>query len=114
MPDKRNRRHIRRFPDEQTWIREFVGFHGTEGVTRFSESDLGGVSLTLVIEALTGGTVVSAEKCDGRGTVCVVEYYTEEDDLVVVTIHFVSNEGELTILSAEMREGLNSEPDRAA
>jgi hypothetical protein len=45
MPKKGDkRRRVRRFREEETWLREFVGFHGTDGVTRFCEEDLDGVS----------------------------------------------------------------------
>src|SRR6476620_11115876 len=114
MPKKVDRqRKVRRFREEETWLREFVGFHGTDGVTRFCEEDLDGVSLTLAVEALRCGTVVDSEKCDGPGTVCTVEYYTEEDALVTVLVHFASSEESLTILKAKIEEP-DREPDHAA
>ena len=71
MPEKRSSLNVvRGFPSEETWLRSFVGFHGTDGVIRFCEDDLGGVSLVRIVEALLRGHIVSAEKCDGPGTVC--------------------------------------------
>jgi len=42
------RRKVKNFPHEETWLREFVSFHGTDRITRFCEDDLGGVSLTSI------------------------------------------------------------------
>jgi hypothetical protein len=115
MAKSSKRRKIQRFPDEETWLREFVGFHGTDGVTRFYEEDLGGVSLVRVLEVLVCGSVVAAEKCDGPGTICTVELYDEEEvALILVKVHFVSSEDTLTILSAEVMRELENGPDHAA
>ena len=110
MPEKRNRQRVPSFPDEETWLRSFVGFHGTDGVIRF-----GGVSLVRIIEALLCGEVVASEKCDGPGAVCIVEHHREEDAaLVSVRVHFVSNEEELTILEAAVVRELGNGSDHAA
>jgi hypothetical protein len=115
LPEKRNRKNkAGRYPDEETWLREFVGYHGTDCVTVFYEGNLGGVSLTLVIEAVACGTVVSSEKCNGPGTICEVQYRTEDGESVLVTVHFVSNEEQLTLLSAEVEKERGNETDHAA
>jgi hypothetical protein len=62
MPEKRNRKKVQRYPHEEKWLREFVGYHGTDCTTGFSDVDLGGVSLTLVVEALACGSIVAADK----------------------------------------------------
>lgn len=103
---------IRRFPVEESWLREFVGFHGTDGVIRFCEEDLDGVSLIAVVEALLCGEVIGAEKCDGPGTDCMVEYFKDEA-LVTVWVHFASGEETLTIRKARIEE-FDREPDHAA
>jgi hypothetical protein len=114
MPERSDRREKnRRFPDEETWLREFVGFHGTDGVTRFCEEDLDGVSLVQIAEAIQRGSVVEAEKCDGPGALCKVEHYTEENALITVSVHFASGEETLTILKAGIEE-FGREPDDAA
>jgi hypothetical protein len=69
--------------------------------------------VTLAVEALLCGTVIDSEKCDDPGTVCAVEYYTEEDALVTVLVHFASSEESLTILKAKIEEP-DREPDHAA
>jgi hypothetical protein len=114
MPVKRIHRKSRRYPHEETWLREFLGYHGTDGVTSFVDEDLGGASLTLVVEALCCGIVVAAGVPDGSGTRCVVEYYTEDGSGIVVIVHFSSSEERLRIISAELRKGLEDEPDHAA
>jgi hypothetical protein len=113
MPIGNRQRKVRHFPHEQTWLRAFVGCHGTDGVTRFPEDDLGGVSLTQIVEALLCGEVVEAEKCNAPGTDCTIEFRTEEENFIRVFVHFVSNEELLTIRRAEIEEQ-NREPDHAA
>jgi hypothetical protein len=116
LPEKRSRKKkVSRYPHEETWLREFVGYYGAECTTSFSDDDLNGVSLTAAIEALARGSVISAEKCDDRpGTVCVVEYRTEENSVVSVTVHFVSNEHRMRFLRAQERKESDSETDHAA
>jgi len=92
-----------------------VGFHGTDGITRFCEGDLGGVSLVRIVEALLCGQVVSAEKCDGPGTICAVEYRPDENEVLIsVKVHFVGNEEILTILSAYASRESGNGSDHAA
>jgi hypothetical protein len=57
---------------------------------------------------------VSSEKCDDPGTVCTVQYRTEDDDIVSVTVHFIANEEQLTLLNAEVEKERDSEKDHAA
>lgn len=104
---------VQRFPDEQLWIRSFVAFYGTENVTRYCEDDLNGIFLVQVLEALTLGTVVSAEKCDGPGTNCTI-VYNEGYSIIRVDVHFVSSEMKLSILSAQRSLEANDEPYDAA
>lgn len=95
-----------------------MGYHGTNSAVRFSDADLGGVSWVRIIEALSYGAVISAEKCDGPGTVCTVEYdveyQAEEGEVISVKVWFVSNEELLSVLSAKSRRESESEPDHAA
>jgi len=115
LPEKRNRKSkVGRYPDEETWLREFVGYHGTDCVIVFHEGGMGDVSLTLAIEAIACGTVVSSEKCDGPGTNCRVQYRTEDGESVLLNVHFVSNEEQLTLLSAEVEKERGNETDHAA
>jgi hypothetical protein len=114
MPVKRTRKKVSRYPHEEEWLREFLGYHGTDAVTSFVESDLKGVSLTRIVRALICGSVISAEKCNEPGTICEVEYLEEEGDIVGIEVHFVSNEETLRILGATIIKEDDSEPDRAA
>lgn len=118
MPEKRNRKKATGYPHEERWLREFVGYHGNNCAVRFSDADLGGVSWVRIVEALSCGTVISAEKCDGPGTICMVEYHVEyraeEGEVISVKVWFVSNEELLSVLSAESRKESESEPDHAA
>ena len=68
-----------------------------------------------MLEALTFGAVTSAEKCDGPGTVCVVEHREDDGSIVVVTVHFVKSDALLEIREAEVvvREP-DDETDHAA
>jgi len=114
MPKKGVRKQVQRFPHEETWLKEFVGFHGTDQVTEYSKDDLGGVSLTRIVEAIVCGAVVWADKSDGPGVDCIVEHYADEGDCVRAFLHFVSNEEKLTISAAERIEESGHEPNRAA
>lgn len=102
------------YRQETTWLREFTRFHGTEGITRFAIEDLNGVTLVRVLEALKDGDCVVCEKCEGPGTKCVVEHKSDEPPNVRVVVHFVANEGALTICKADSIGETESEPDRAA
>jgi hypothetical protein len=115
MPEERDRWQAPSFQHEEAWLRAFLEFHGTDGVTRFNEDDLGGVSLTRIVEVLIRGSVVDSEKCDGTGAICTVEAcFEEEAALISVRVHFVANEEVLTVLSAEEVRRSDNEPDRAA
>lgn len=107
-------RRVRKFPHEETWLRAFVEFEGTENSIRFSDDDLGGVSLVRVLQALMLGSVISAEKCDDPGTICVVFYSSEEDISIFAKVHFISNEYVLTILSAHEARGVGYGPLKSA
>ena len=110
---KRRARKKVRFPLEQRWLRSFVGFHGSNGVTSFVEEDLE-VSLVQALEAICLGEVVSVEKCEGPGTECVVEHRSEGDPWIAVRLRFVSNEEKLHIFEARpWRETTNETPDAA-
>ena len=82
---KRRARKKVRFPFEQSWLRGFVGFHGSNGVTSFVEEDLE-VSLVRALEAICLGEVVSVEKCEEPGTECVVEHRSESDPWITVRL----------------------------
>jgi hypothetical protein len=102
------------FPVEQGWLRSFVRFHGLNGNTCFCEEDLHGVPLVKVVECLRCGAVISAEKCDGPGTACVVEYYPDDPPGISVCVHFVANEDLLRILRADEVKECNGENPVAA
>lgn len=108
-------RRKRRAPSpEETWIREFVAYTGTENITRFCASDLHDVSLTRAIESLLCGEMMQSVKCDGPGTICTYEHYSDEGDGVEVTVWFVAAEAVLEIRSARcIKEDNDSEPDAA-
>ncbi len=84
---------------EEIWVREFLGFYGTENAFRFCIEDLNGVSVTRAYEALTCGECVSAEKCDGPGTVCIFEHKSDDNE-VQVAVNFVASEPWLEVLWA--------------
>lgn len=96
----------------QTWIRAFVRFYGTENVTRFCAEDLHGVSLARVVAALRKGLVMSMEKCQGPGTICTIEHFSD-DDCVEVTVFFESQIMTLEIQGARIIEEQNDEHDAA-
>jgi hypothetical protein len=99
-------------PAEEIWIRAFVEFYATENITRVCREDLGGVSLTRAFEALTCGSVVASEKCDGPGVVCRLEHRSD-DDFVAVVVYFEAGEMVLEIREAAVIEETDGETDAA-
>ncbi|WP_108682243.1 hypothetical protein [Methyloceanibacter sp. wino2] len=98
---------------EEIWIRAFVEYSGTGGVTCFCQADMGGVSLTRAIEALQLGECVLSSKCEGPGAICVFEHESE-DDTVEVTVFFDSSIHALEIRAAcVVKEENEGEPDAA-
>lgn len=112
-PDKLNMLNIKRhrFAVEETWVRGFLEHSGTENITRFCPQDMIGVSLTRACEALSLGTCVYSDKCEGSGAICTFEHESE-DDIVEVTVVFVAAEETLEILKARVKEN-DSEPNAA-
>lgn len=108
-PQKAKRR---RLTPEEVWIRSFLGFSGTDNVCRCCLSDLGGISLTRAVEALTCGECTSAEKCDGSGTVCIFEHKSDDDE-VEVSVFFVAPEEVIEIQWARVKKEAKGEPNAA-
>jgi|GraSoiStandDraft_11_1057310.scaffolds.fasta_scaffold334930_2 hypothetical protein len=110
-PPKKPRR--RRRTAEEIWVKEFLGFSGTDNVTRFCKGDLSGVSLTRAVQALCRGDCIQAEKCDGPGTVCTF-VDQDDDDLVEVVVFFIASESILEIRAARrVNQEEKNEPDAA-
>jgi hypothetical protein len=109
-PPKRKRR--RRRTPEEVWIREFLGFTGTDNITRFVRADLNGVSLVKAVHVLCRGDCIRTEKCDGPGTVCT---FIDEDhgEIVEVVAFFIANESVLEIRGARVIQEVKNEPDAA-
>jgi len=97
---------------EQHWIRELLGFYGTDRITRFCREDLGGVPLIRIVEALTRGDHIDSEKCDGPGTVCIFWHESDEDE-VEVTVWFAAGEMELEIRGARKVKEMTGGQDAA-
>lgn len=97
---------------EEVWIREFVEFHSTDNVIRFSLSTLKEVSLTRAIEALTRGRMIGSEKRCDPGTDCVIQHESDSD-LVEVHVFFEANRMHLQILKAILVKEKKGEPDAA-
>jgi hypothetical protein len=112
-PKPKVRRRKRILSSEEIWIREFVAFAGTENITRYCSDDLGGVSLTRVMETLMRGELTLTSKCDGPGTLCTYEHYSDEGDGVEVTVWFVATEAALEIREARCVKEDDSEPNAA-
>jgi hypothetical protein len=112
VPTRRVRKVL--FPEEQTWVRSFVGFHGGDGVIGFVEEELGSVALVHVIESLHRGTVTWAEKCNGPGTKCVVEYISDDGPGLRIVVHLVSSEEYLQIMDVkDLKEPGSGTPNAA-
>jgi hypothetical protein len=94
------KRRLKRPSPEEVWVREFVEFTGTDGVTSFNTADLNGVSLTRAIEALRSGNLAWANKSDGSGSLCCFEHSADPQDAVEVTVWFEANEQKLEIREA--------------
>lgn len=110
------KRHRKRIPSpEEVWVKAFVEFTGTTSVTAFCAADLGGVSLTRVVEALRMGSMTWANKCDGSGSICAFEHAADDQDTVEVVVWFEANEEKLEIREARriIKED-DSEPPHAA
>ena len=97
-PPKKRRKRIP--PPEEVWIKGFVDFTGTERVTSVCAADLGGVSLTRIVEALRKGTMSWSNKCGAAGAVCAFEHTNEEQETVEVLVWFEANEEKLEIREA--------------
>src|SRR5438128_1354654 len=109
-PPKRYRKSIPP-PPEEVWVKAFVEFTGTTCVTAFCAADLGGISLTRVVEALRSGSMSWANKCDGSGSVCAFEHSTDED-VVEVVVWFEASDEKLEIREARrIIEEDDSEPN---
>jgi len=108
----RTGRRRRRHSPEERWVRSFLEYAGTENVTRFCPENLQGVSLTRAVQALARGFCVSAEKCDGAGSVCVFEDADDDIGAVEVTVFFIASEEVLEIRGARVKEK-DSEPNAA-
>ncbi len=101
-------------PEEQTWLRGFVGYHCRDCITEFCEADLGGLSLVEIVEAIAHGDVVSSEKDEFPGAVCAVEYRPEKSRTLWVSLRFVANEERLRVLSAGEKWESDHEPSHVA
>jgi hypothetical protein len=110
-PSKRQRKRIP--PPEEVWVKGFVEFTGTTNVTAFCASDLGGVNLTRVVEALRMGSMVWANKCNGSGSICAFQHAADEQDVVEVLVWFEANEEKLEIREARRIKEDDSEPHAA-
>jgi hypothetical protein len=107
------RSNVKRLPTpEETWIKGFLEFSGTDNVTRFYRADLRGVSLTKAVEAICQGDLIRSEKCDGPGSVCTFRHESE-DGAVEVKVFFVASEMVLEIRGANAVKEVNGEPDAA-
>lgn len=111
---KRIAKSRRRLLPEEVWIREYLRCYGYERETRFCPDELGGVSLTRVVEALLCGHLVHRDMADGDGAICTFEHDSDDGGAVQVRVHFVSNEGALTIVWARYTGELDGEPYHAA
>jgi hypothetical protein len=100
-------------PSEQTWIRNFIEFYGTDNVTRVFRENLGGVTLIEVVEALATGNLVSAEKLDDAGTTCTLRH-ASVDAIIEVDVWFVASEIVLEIRAARRVKEMKGETDDAA
>jgi hypothetical protein len=97
---------------EETWIKTFLEFSGTDNVTRVYRADLRGVSLTRAVEAICRGEMVRSEKCEGSGALCTFRH--ESDDATVeAEVFFSAGEMVLEIRGAEVVTEDDSEPDAA-
>lgn len=86
---------------EEVWVKEFVEFTGTDGVTSFVAADLNGVSLTRIVEVLRLGDLSWANKSNGAGSVCSFRHSTDPQDVVEVIVWFEANEQKLEIQEAK-------------
>jgi hypothetical protein len=102
------------YASEADWLREFALFYGTGSTTRFSEDDLNDVSFVEIFEALADSHPVWCEKCDGPGTVCMIEGVIGDDSIIRVKVHFNSQEMILTVLKAEKIKDAPCDENNAA
>lgn len=91
---------------ELEWIRTFVQYYCTDNITRVWPDKLNGVSLARVLEALQMGSLVSSEKCDGPGCICVIAH-RGDDDVVFVEVFFEAN-----VMDLEIRECWKASEER--
>ena len=110
-PPELKKRHRRPTPEE-TWIRGFLEFSGTDNITRYCRADLRGVSLTRAIEAIFLGELISSEKWDGPGAVCVFEHESEDGLVVQVEVFFTAGDMVVELRGAVTVE-VQGEPDAA-
>jgi hypothetical protein len=111
--DEKPHKRRRRVTPEETWIRGFLEFSGTDNITRVCRADLNGLSLTLAIEAIFLGEMTSSMKCDdGPGAICTFQYEADVG-IVEVEVFFVAGEMTLEIRGA-MTVEVRSEPNDAA
>ena len=96
---KRRRKRVEP-PPEQVWVRAFVAFTGTDNVTSFCSEDLGGVSLTRIVETLNVGTMTWSNVSEGGGCTCTFVHVADEADVVEVLVWFKANEEWLEVRKA--------------
>jgi hypothetical protein len=97
---------------EEVWVKNFLRYHGTDNVTRFVKATLNGVSLTRAVQAVLMGDMISAEKCDGPGCICVFRH--EDDNVVDVEVFFEANVMNLEIRATSIViKETGSEPNAA-
>lgn len=89
------------FVHEETWLREFAMFHGSPSVLRYTREDMNGVPIVHVMDALGNAGGIWCDKCDGPGTVCVIEAEVGSEEKVRIRVHFESQTMSVTIRRAE-------------